>query len=231
MNTTARIKQGGKHFEIIVDLDAALKFKKGGGTVANFLEIERIFTNHKKGEVPSSSELNKAFGTDDVKIIAEKIVKSGEILLTQEHRDEERERKIKQVVDFLATNAVDPQTGNPHTSQRIENALKQANINIKNKPIESQISEIIAELSKIIPIRIETKKVRITIPAMHTGKAYGVISQYKEEEKWLDDGGLEVVVTVPAGAIMDFYDKLNGVTHGSAITEEIKGEEKYGRGK
>jgi hypothetical protein len=28
-------------------------------------------------------------------------------------------------------------------------------------------------------------------------------------------------VNVPAGAIIDFYDKLNGVTHGSALTEEI----------
>ena len=28
-NTTARIKKTGKHFEIIVDLDDALKFRKG----------------------------------------------------------------------------------------------------------------------------------------------------------------------------------------------------------
>ena len=28
MDTIARIKQAGKHFEIIVDLDEALKFKK-----------------------------------------------------------------------------------------------------------------------------------------------------------------------------------------------------------
>ena len=28
-NTTARIKKTGKNFEIIVDLDDALKFKKG----------------------------------------------------------------------------------------------------------------------------------------------------------------------------------------------------------
>jgi len=60
------------------------------------------------------------------------------------------------------------------------------------------------------------------VPAIHTGKVYGVISQYKDQEKWLDDGSLEVVVEVPSGIIMDFYDKLNSVTHGSAITEDIK---------
>ena len=31
----------------------------------------------------------------------------------------------------------------------------------------------------------------ITIPAMHTGKAYGIINQYKQDEKWLDDGSFK----------------------------------------
>ncbi|MFH1607681.1 MAG: SBDS family ribosome assembly factor, partial [archaeon] len=91
-----------------------------------------------------------------------------------------------------------------------------------NAPIENQIKEIISEVGKIIPIKIETKKVKITVPAIHTGKVYGVINQYKENEKWLDNGDLEIVVSVPSGMIMDFYDKLNNVTHGSAITEEIR---------
>jgi len=29
------------------------------------------------------------------------------------------------------------------------------------------------------------------------------------------------VLNIPAGLIMDFYDKLNDVTHGSALSEEI----------
>ena len=70
------------------------------------------------------------------------------------------------------------------------------------------------------------KKVKIKVPAIHTGKVYGVINQYKEQENWLGDGGLEVVVNVPSGLIIDFYDKLNAVTHGSALTEEIREEVK-----
>jgi len=40
----------------------------------------------------------------------------------------------------------------------------------------------------------------------------------------LNDGSLEMIVNVPSGLIMDFYDRLNSVTHGSAMTEEV-GEE------
>ena len=47
----------------------------------------------------------------------------------------------------------------------------------------------------------------------------------KEEENWLNDGSLEVIIKVPSGIIMNFYDKLNSVTHGNAITEDIKEEE------
>lgn len=220
-NTTARIKQKGKHFEIMVDLDNALKFKKG---TSSWIEAEgdRIFNDIKKGNVASTKDLEESFGTSDILEIVKKIVKDGEILLTQEHRDEEKDKKIKQVIDFLSTNAINPQTGHPHTSERIKGALEEAHINIKNVPIENQIKDILGEISKIIPIKIETKKIKVTVPAIHTGKVYNIINQYKEEENWLNDGSLEVIISIPAGIAMDFYDKLNSATHGAAITQEIK---------
>lgn len=222
-NTLARIKKSGKNFEIIVDLDEALKYKRGEASSVE-AQGDKIFTDSKKGQVPSPSNLKEAFGTEDINEIVKIIIKEGEIQTTQEHRDEEREKKIKQVINFLASNSIDPQTGNPHTPDRIKGALDQSQINIKNIPIENQIQDIVSELSKVLPIKLETKKVKITIPAIHTGKAYGIISQYKEKENWLNDGSLEVIVSVPSGMIMDFYDKLNSVTHGAALTEEIKEE-------
>tara|TARA_Y100000296_G_scaffold16254_1_gene19006 strand:- start:845 stop:1525 length:681 start_codon:yes stop_codon:yes gene_type:complete len=223
MNTIARIKQGGKNFEIIVDLDKALEFKKDGSS-SDFLETDKIFTDSKKGFAASESDLNESFGTNNSQEISEKIVKSGEVLITQEHRNEEKEKKFRQVIEFLSNNSMDPQTGNPITSERIKSALEQSHVNIKNIPIENQINDIVSEISKIIPIKIETKKIKVTVPAIHTGKVYGVVNQYKEQENWLDNGDLEIILKIPSGIIMDFYDKLNSVTHGSALTEEIKEE-------
>ncbi len=204
-------------------MDKALDFKKTGtGNAADFLEIDKIFTDHKKGFHASSSDLKEIFGTDNVQEIAEKIVRNGEIQTTQERRDEEKEKKFRQVIDFLATNSLDPRTGNPHSAERIKNAMEEAHIDIKNVPLENQVREIVSELSKIIPIKIATKKIKLTIPAIHTGRVYGLINQYKDNENWLSNGDLEAVIEVPAGIIMDFYDKLNSATHGSVLTEEIK---------
>ncbi len=219
-DTTARIKKAGKNFEILVDMDEALAFRKGQGGSPG-AETDKIFKDLKKGMVASQEDLKEAFGTTDASSIIQRIVKEGEILTTQDYRDEEREKKEKQVVDFLAVNAMDPRTGNPHTAERIKSALEQAHVNIKNVPVENQINEIMLELTKVLPITIKMKKIRVTIPAMHTGRAYGVINPYKSDEEWQGDGSLKVVLNVPAGAVMDFYDKLNSVTHGSALTEEV----------
>lgn len=220
-NTTARIRKGSLTFEILVDMDEALKFKKG---ISNFIgsETDNIFTNLKKGDVASKSDLEKAFGTSDINEIVKIIVKQGDIEVNQDHRDEEKEKKIRQVVDFLARNSTNPQTGNPHSPDRIRSALEQAHVNIKNTSIEEQIEEILSHISPILPIKIETKRIKIVIPAIHTGRAYGIISPYKEKEDWMNDGSLEVVVNIPAGIIIDFYDKLNSVTHGSIVATEMK---------
>ena len=218
-NTTARIKRMGKNFEILVDMDAALKFKKG---VSGFIQAEgdRVFSDIKKGLTVPNAEIMAAFGTLDISEIAKKIVKDGEVLVSQEHRDEERENKIKQAVDLLVKSVTD-QKGKPYTPEKIKSALEQAHVNIKNTPVENQIKEIVAEISKIIPVKIETKTFEVIVPAVYTGQVYGMLSPYKEEERWLDNGDLRVNVAVSGALILSFFDKLNSVTHGSAITREI----------
>lgn len=220
-NTTARIKKAGKNFEIIVDVDEAMKLKKN--EIENIEpQGDRIFSDSKKGFVASPSDLQEAFGTENTNEIAKKIIKQGEVLLTQNYRDEEKEKKYKQIIDFLSTNAIDPQSGNPISSERIKSALDEITLNIKNIPIENQIKEILEELNKILPIKLETKKIKAEIPAIYTGKVYGLLNQYKIKENWKEDGNLETFLNIPSGLIMEFYDKLNSATHGSAITEEIK---------
>ncbi len=219
--TIARIKKIGKEFEIIVNMEKALNFKKSSSD-NDFLEIDKIFLDSKKGFTAPKEDLIKAFGTEDVYEISKKIVREGEILLTKEYRDKQQDKKFNEIIDFLSRNAINPKTGNPYTPHIIKTALEEAGVNIKNTPIEEQIPEIIGKLSKVIPLKIETRKIKIIIPAIHTGQVYGILSQYKEKENWLNDGSLEVIVNVPSGTVMNFYEKLNSITHGSALTEEVK---------
>jgi ribosome maturation protein SDO1 len=224
-DTTARLRVGKMDFEVMVDLDSAMKLKKGESVdISEVLRDNEIWTDLKKGLRPTKDELENAFKTSEINVIVEKIVKKGEIEVTQEFRDEAIEQKRRQIIDFLTRNAIDARTGRPFTPDIIESSLKQAGARIDKQPIEKQIKEIIESLTKIIPIKIESKRIKVVIPAMHTGKAYGIVQEYKESENWLGNGDLEIILNIPVGIQTDFYDKLNSVTHGSAVTQEIKEE-------
>jgi rRNA metabolism SBDS family protein len=219
--TTARIRRGKNSFEILVDLDEALKVKKGEGNISSAVLTEDIFFNLKSGEHAGKDVLEIEFGTSDFYEVCNKIINSGEIVLPKDYLNEQTEKKYKQIIEFLVKNAVSPE-GRPYTPDRIMTALKEARINVKNKSVESQIDEIVEHIQRIIPIKIDTKRIKIIIPAQHTGKAYSLVNEFKDEEEWLSNGDLTITIKIPAGMTLDFYDKLNSVTHGSALAEELK---------
>ena len=174
----AKMKVNGKNFEILVDVEMALKLRKGlPVNIQNVLAADGIFTNSKTGAKASSTDLKSAFQTEEVYVIADKIIKKGDIEIPQEFRDQEQEMKRKKIIDFFVRNSVDARTSRPFTPQQIESAIKQAGVNIDNKGLEQQIPGIEEALKKILPLKIETKKLAITIPAVHTGKAYGILNE------------------------------------------------------
>lgn len=217
----ARIKVKGKQYEISVDFDEAMKVRQGTGNLSSALNSTGIYLDVKKGNAAPNSELVSAFGTSDVNVIALQIIKSGEIQKPQEYRDAEREARIKRLIDLVVRNASD-QHGKPYTYDRIEKGMHEVHYNVDNRPAEQQLHEFIEKLKTVIPIKVETKKVRLIIPARFSGQVYGLLKDHKESEEWLANGDLQVVMNLPSGMQLDFYDKLNSVTHGAVVSEELK---------
>lgn len=219
----ARIRIKGKEFEIVVDCEKAIQFRKGSGRIEDVLITPTIFIDSKKGLKPSEADLEKSFNTTDVYNIAAQIIKQGEIQLPTEYKAKQRELKLKQIVDFIATNCIDSQTKKPHPPERIAEAIKQAGVKIDEKrSAEDQSMNVIKEIQKILPIRIETKRLKIKIPATYTGRTYALLKDFLEKEEWLSDGSFSCIINIPVGAQLTFFDKLNSITHGAAITQELE---------
>src|SRR3989344_1336062 len=216
----ARIKLKGKHYEIHVDLDEALKVREGKGDIISAVDSPNVFYDLNKGSIASNADLQDAFQTTDIYKIAAKIITSGEVQKNQEFRDAEKDKKIKQVITLLLKNAVD-QHGRPYTEERLKTAISQTHYNFDNRPAEQQVPSLLVKLKEVIPIRIETKKIKLTIPARFSGQVYGLIKEYKESEEWFSNGDLQSVVAIPSGMLIDFYEKLNSLTHGAVQTEDI----------
>lgn len=221
-NVEARIKIRGKHYEILVDLDEALKFKAGKGSIQAALQSPHgnVYHDLRKGTTASKEDLIDAFGTQDINEIVRKIIMSGEVQKNQEFRDTEKENKIKQVLNLIIRNSVD-QHGRPYTEDRLKRAMDEAKVSIDNRSAEQQISSIVDKLKNVIPIKIETKRIKLTIPAQYTGTVYGLLKDYKESEDWLPNGSLQAVINIPAGMQLDFYDKLNSITHGAVQSQDL----------
>ena len=59
----ARLVKNGETFEVLVDPDKALAYRKGSPvSIDNILATSEIFKDSKKGDRPTAADLDKAFG-------------------------------------------------------------------------------------------------------------------------------------------------------------------------
>ncbi|MBI4153148.1 ribosome assembly factor SBDS [Candidatus Woesearchaeota archaeon] len=223
----ARLKKGGEVFEIDVDPELAMKFKKGDASVDihDVLKAERIFSDTQKGLVASSSTMKDLFGTDNVLDVARIIIQKGEIQLTSEYRQELRDAKKRRIISIIHTNGIDPRTKTPHPMQRIESALDEAKVKIDEyKTAEDQVNGIVEALRKILPISFSKKEIWLCVPASYAPKSQGMIRSMGRllKEEWKNDGSWEVTIEIPGGLQEEFFDKLNSMTHGNVETKIVR---------
>ncbi len=214
----ARYEYAGERFELLVDPTLAMALKHGAKVpIEDLLVIDSVFKDAHKGDVKSEERVKAIFGTNDLKTVVERIVKEGEVQLTTQQRREMQDRRRTEVIQFIARNAVNPQTQAPHPPQRIQLAMEEAKIQVDlNKSVQEQVPNILKEIRRLIPISMEQLRVAIRVPTLYAGKATPVLHKYDlKKEEWQNDGSLIALVEVPAGLKQDLLNELNHLTHGS----------------
>ena len=222
----ARLEIQSENFEILIEPEAAQKFKNGEDIpILESLVIDTIFKDSKKGDKASEEKISKIFGDNDISEIAKRILLEGTIQLTTEQRRQMLENKKKQIVASIVRNAINPQTGAPHPAQRIELAMKEAKVHIDPfKPVDIQVQKVLDKLRPLIPIRFEKLKIAVKLSGENYGRSYGDITEFGKiiKEEWLGDGSWVGLVEIPAGLQSEFYDKLNKKTKGEVETKIVK---------
>ncbi|MFH7903036.1 MAG: ribosome assembly factor SBDS [Candidatus Aenigmatarchaeota archaeon] len=219
----ARYNKGGYNFEIYVDLEKAILFKEGKiKNIEEVLKVHEIFKDAKKGERVSSEILKKIFGKDDILEISKEIILNGEIQITTEYRRKLVEEKKKQVIEYIRRISIDPRTNAPFTYQRIEEMIKDIKYSFDPyKPAEKQAEEIIKELKKKYPIKIEIKRVLVKIPLNKLKivgiikKKYGIVEE-KYEDFWIG------LFDIPVALYSEFVSDISKLSEGEAEIVEIK---------
>lgn len=222
----ARIESHGERFEILVDPDIAAKIRQGGEVeIEDAVAALYIFENASQAEKASDESLKKVFGTTSFEEIALRIVLKGEIHLTADQRRAMIAEKRRQVISFIARNAINPQTGHPHPPQRIEMAMEEAKVNIDPfRSLEELVKDTMKLLRPLIPIKFDEVKVAVRIPADYAPRAFGEIQAAAviDQQEWQKDGSWICVVTIPAGIQNEFYELVNKISRGEAETKLVK---------
>ncbi len=226
----ARFEKAGEKFEVIVKPEAVQRLRDGKPVdLMAELAIDQVFRDAHKGSKASEEKMVEFFGTTDALGVAKQVILRGEIQLTTEQRRQMLEAKRKQIVQYIAQNAVNPQTGAPHPPQRIEIAMEEAKVHIDPfKSVEEQVKEVLDALRPLIPIRFEKVRIAVRLSAEDSAKCYGDIKSFGTilKEEWSPTGAWIGVVEMPAGMQTDFLERLNAKTKGNVETKILKADQR-----
>ncbi len=217
-----KYEKHGEKFELLVDPKLSYEYKIGQKKDLNNVVVsEEVFKDVHKGERQTASNIKKVFGTEDIHQIIAIMFREGDLQITTDQKRKLVEEKRVKIINLINKICVDPKTKAPHPIQRIESAMEHAKVHIDAfKSPEEQAEKIIEMLREIIPISTQKAKLTITIPVTHVTKAYPYLKQFSyNNEEWNSNGDLTCTVEMSAGMTGEFYDKLNRLTSGQAITK------------
>ena len=222
----SRLHVSGQIFEILVDPDKALQFKKGMKIgMSEILAFPGIYHDVRNTKRVPDGDLQKFFGTADIDKIAEKIIHEGQLQLTTEQRREMVEQRRNQIANIISRKGINPQTNAPNPPQRILTAMEKAGINIDPfVDAELQIDKVLKEIKSLVPIKFEKITYQFKIPSQFSGKAYSTLKSSGTiiSEQWLNDGSLQISLEAIAGMQDEIFQKLSGLTHGQFESKVLK---------
>jgi ribosome maturation protein SDO1 len=222
----SRLKKSGKDFEILVDSMKALEFKKGKQIkLEEVLAYPGIYHDVRKGDAIPSNELQVNFGTTDIYQIAKKILTEGELQFTTEQRRKFVEDKTKEISEIISRRGINPQTNTPHPPQRIINAMEQAGVHVDPFiDTEMQVNKVVESIKPLLPIKFQKVVVEVTISSQFSGKVYSTLKRTfgKFEERWLNDGSLQLIMDIPVGAQEEMFKKIGDLTKGNFKSNIIR---------
>jgi ribosome maturation protein SDO1 len=221
----AKLKKGGENFEVVINVEPAIRYKEGADVdVKEVLRSEHIWYDANKGEQASSDHMQSVFGTKDELAVAKQILDEGEIQITSEIREKEREKKMQKIIGIISRDSIDPKTKLPHPPERLKLAMQEAKVKIDEfKTAEQQLDHIVKQLKQILPISFGKKQLSLAIPAEFAAKAQGTIRRYAEvtAEDWLGDGSWLGEVKISPGYLDELTKELNHVTKGKVKIKEV----------
>eukprot|EP00434_Breviolum_minutum_P015412 symbB.v1.2.013580.t2/scaffold962.1/size148607/6 len=143
-----RMKCHGMRFEIACYKNKVLNWREGIEKDLNeVLQTETVFTNVSKAVIAKEKDLQKAFGTVELPEICKKILKDGDVQVSDKEREVHMESIFKDIVQILAERLIHTETGRQLTPVATESALKSIGFSVQpDQPAKKQALKAMEEI-------------------------------------------------------------------------------------
>mmetsp|Transcript_22315 Transcript_22315/g.51095 ORF Transcript_22315/g.51095 Transcript_22315/m.51095 type:complete len:357 (-) Transcript_22315:164-1234(-) len=159
-----RLKTHGKRFEIACYRNKVLNWREGIEKDLNeVMQTDTIFSDVGKGQAAKEADLLKAFSTTNAEEICKKILKNGELQVSDKEREVYLEGIFRDIVQIVVDRCVHPETGRQMTPLTVENALKKIGFSVKQDSAKKQALKAIEALCIELPESFARAKMRLRI--------------------------------------------------------------------
>lgn len=151
-----KYKKNGNLFEVLCKGGTIEPFRNGKCNIEKCLVADEIFKNSSKFDKAKSSDLKKAFGTENKMECIHKILMEGDFPLTKDEINTKTKQKHDEIVNYIVKYYHDASKDPviPHPQSRIEAVLQEMRIKIDpNDPVQNQLKPIIKKLPDFLRVK------------------------------------------------------------------------------
>lgn len=202
-----RYKKEGETIEALIDFKLLLQFKNDSKSNISIYDIyadTRLFSDSKNGLEVSNDVITKLFNGKSEEEILTILANDGGPQIPTAYLNELREKKKTQVVEFIASNAINPQTKGKYTPNMIKSEFDSLKISIDpNQDHIHQAESALKELKKKMPISMESSLLIIQVDGQYSGNFYGEFRKFGtiQKEFYDDSGSLHIHINVLSGKV------------------------------
>jgi len=213
-----KYKKGSEQFEVLVDFDLLLEFKKKPEEISVYdvLADNKIFKDQKKGQIASEQTLNTIFENKTEQEILKEILLKGTCQIPTAYINKLREEKKEQIINYIAQEAVNPQTRSKYTPSMISTSFSQITFNVDpQKDFVLQAEEALHLLKRVIPISMQRVLLAIKVPGQYCGSFYGEFRRKGtvKKEFYDDTGNLNINFEISESRLDDVINFIKKNTN------------------
>ncbi|KAJ4841696.1 hypothetical protein Tsubulata_002109 [Turnera subulata] len=218
-----RLKKHGMRFEIACFKNKVLSWRSGvEKDLDEVLQSHTVYSNVSKGILAKSTDLMKAFGTDNQTQICLQILDKGELQVAGKERESQLSSQFRDIATIVMQKTFNPETQRPYTINMIERLMHEIHFavdpNSSSKkqawfttfafllsPLFSHFFdgllsfsylalEVIHELEKQFPIKRSPMRLRLTVTPSNLSSLVGKLNSWNATITSRDESDSQIFV-------------------------------------